>query len=82
MKGPQALAYFRDYLVFGEVAPSGTAEVKHALSLQIPDFEDALQATAAVLIGADYVITRNTGDFRNSPVPAISPAAFIALPPP
>lgn len=50
-----------------------------ALSLGWKDFEDAVQAVCAVQCKADYLITRNLADFKNSPVPAISPAGFLAL---
>ena len=43
------------------------------------DYEDALQAAAAVRIHADYLITRNEKDFRQSEVPAISPTKFLNL---
>jgi predicted nucleic acid-binding protein len=43
------------------------------------DFEDAVQASCANRIGADYIITRNTKDFTTSPVPAITPNDFLVL---
>ncbi len=43
----------------------------------IPDYEDALQCVAAARIKADCIVTRNTKDFRNSPVPALSPDDFL-----
>jgi hypothetical protein len=46
------------------------------------DLEDALQAAAAVAAGVDYIVTRNTADYRQSPIPAILPAAFLAQAPP
>ena len=42
------------------------------------DFEDAVLAYAANLSEADTIITRNTKDFRHSPVTAIDPAEFLA----
>src|SRR5688500_5951314 len=49
--------FLRDLLGFVEVVATGTAEAKHALNLPIPDFEDGMQTAAAVLAGADYIIT-------------------------
>ncbi|MGC9451127.1 MAG: type II toxin-antitoxin system VapC family toxin [Oceanipulchritudo sp.] len=60
-----------------EVCPAGTAEAKAARLLRIPDFEDALQIAAAQSAGAERIITRNTRDFASSPVPAVSPEAFL-----
>ena len=41
------------------------------------DFEDCLQDRCAVSVGAKYIITRNTEDFTESQVPAISPESFL-----
>jgi hypothetical protein len=38
-----------------------------------------VQATAALRIGADYLVTRNKRDFRESPVPTADPATILAL---
>jgi len=43
------------------------------------DFEDALQAAAAVACNADVIVTRNLADFRKSPVQAVSPKDFLKL---
>lgn len=44
----------------------------------ITDFEDALQTTSAIAGGASVIITRNTGDFAGSPLPAMTPEEFLA----
>ena len=56
---------------------------QRARQLPFEDFEDAVVAAVAQASGSQFIITRNTGDFDGSPVPAISPADFltrIALP--
>jgi hypothetical protein len=35
-------------------------------------------AAIAMRESAEYIITRNASDFANSPVPALSPADFLA----
>lgn len=40
------------------------------------DFEDCLQDKCAEEVSADYIITRNLDDFRNSQVKAITPQEF------
>jgi predicted nucleic acid-binding protein len=50
-----------------------------ALSMQISDYEDALQILAAIKSNAQYIITRNVNDFKNSPIPAIMPIDFLEL---
>ena len=41
------------------------------------DFEDCLQDECASDINADYIITRNTKDFKGSMVKAITPEEFL-----
>ncbi|MDR2444994.1 MAG: PIN domain-containing protein [Spirochaetaceae bacterium] len=43
------------------------------------DFEDCLQMESAQTINADYIITRNTNDFRGSAIPIISAEDFLKL---
>jgi len=43
------------------------------------DFEDCLQAECAKEYHANYIITRNGGDFSGSAIPALEPGAFLAL---
>jgi predicted nucleic acid-binding protein len=74
-----AAAAVKDLLRILEVAPVTKSDFQEALTLSIPDFEDAVQATAALRIGADYLVTRNKRDFRESPVPTADPATILAL---
>jgi predicted nucleic acid-binding protein len=53
------------------------ADVKSALAGEMSDYEDALIAYRAKRQKADYIITRNEKDFKQSPVPALSPRAFL-----
>ncbi|MGB6223454.1 type II toxin-antitoxin system VapC family toxin [Haloferula sp.] len=64
-------------LGFVEVATVSTADAKLALKLPMRDFEDALQAASALAWSADFIVTRNLPDYRKSPVPAVTPAAFL-----
>ena len=52
-------------------------DIPEALDTGIDDFEDSLQAVCATRVCADYIITRNEKDFKNSNVPPISPIDFI-----
>jgi len=67
-----------DLITRAEVVPSGTPELEHALSLEMRDFEDAMQIAAAEKCAADVIVTRNTSDFAASPVPALTPEDFLA----
>ena len=43
------------------------------------DFEDCIQDECAVFYEAEYIITRNVGDFTTSEVKAIFPTDFLEL---
>lgn len=66
-------------LKFLQVANASHENVRHALERNdFPDFEDCLQDECAAQNHADYIITRNTDDFSNSHIPAITPSDFLA----
>ncbi len=72
-----ARLFIEHLLEFMDVVAGGGREVRQALQLEIRDFEDALQITAALYGGADCIVTRNVRDYRHSPVPAMTPAKFL-----
>ncbi len=75
----KALAAIDEILGAFEVCPVSSTEARRARNLGMADFEDALQASAAVAARAEYIVTRNTRDFRKSPVKSLTPRAFLAL---
>ena len=42
-----------------------------------PDLEDAYQIEAAVSVEADYIITNDVNGFRRSPIPVLTPGAYV-----
>ncbi|WP_010253301.1 PIN domain-containing protein [Treponema primitia] len=54
-------------------------DINTALSLGISDFEDAVVAATAYREKADYIVTRNAKDFKNSLVPAVTPEELISI---
>ena len=64
-------------LVWARVADANDASARRARALAFGDFEDALQAASAEACGAQWIVTRNTGDFGRSQVPAITPQDFL-----
>lgn len=54
------------------------ADLYNAASLKWNDFEDAVQASIAKRINADYIITRNVKDYKDSEIMALSPSEFLA----
>jgi predicted nucleic acid-binding protein len=69
--------FLNNLLKLVDVATVGAADARLALGLPMTDLEDAFQAAAAVAWKADFIITRNLPDYRKSPIPAISPMAFL-----
>jgi len=61
------------------IEPVDQSILQQALTLGWRDFEDAVQAVAAAQCQADYLVTRNPRDFKQSLVPVITPIEFLAL---
>ena len=55
-----------------------TADLTKAIDMGWDDYEDSLQCAAAERVKADYIITRNVKDFRNSNVLALTPVEYLA----
>lgn len=57
------------------VVPVYRAVLDAAMALPGPDFEDNVQIACAQLARLDLIVTRNTRDFRHSPIAAVEPEA-------
>ncbi len=78
MRGNAAVRDFLgEILSFLAVPSTDHAAARQALGLPIADFEDALQVVSALAAKADFIVTRNTADYRRSPVPSVTPADFL-----
>lgn len=55
----------------------GRNDIMNSMLLNFNDLEDSLVSYCAKREKADYIITRNEKDFKNSPVKAISPEEFF-----
>lgn len=78
--GPQkTAAVLMDLTALLRVEPVDHAVLQQALALGWRDFEDAVQAVTAAQCQADYLVTRNPRDFRQSPIPVITPSEWRAL---
>lgn len=51
--------------------------VENATQSKFDDFEDAMQYRCAQKAKADYIVTRNTKDFKFSEIPALTPEEFL-----
>ncbi len=70
-------AFISELLKFVNVSSTDTKSAEYALSLDVPDFEDALQMSAAKECNADYIITRNIKHYKKSPILAITPKELL-----
>jgi predicted nucleic acid-binding protein len=66
-----------DLLATTDVVPFDHLTARRSLELDFGDFEDAMIASAAETAEMDYIVTRNVKDFNPSPIPALSPEAFL-----
>lgn len=75
----QTKVTLHDVLQVFRVAVVDQGVIQAALILDLSDFEDAVQATAAAASEVAYIITRNEVDFAGSPIPIIHPVNFPVL---
>lgn len=47
------------------------------LACEMADFEDAVMAMTVLHIRADRIVARNLADYKNGPIPAVSPAKML-----
>ncbi len=52
-------------------------DLLRAADLEFSDYEDALQSVCASRAKANYIVTRNIKDFKNSAVPAVKPSELF-----
>ena len=50
-----------------------------AKTMKFNDFEDAVVAASALKEKCDFIATRNIGDFRNSPLKAMTPEELLSI---
>ncbi len=74
----QADTAIKDLIATSEIVPFDHQTAQRSLALKFGDFEDAMIAATAEAAGMDCIVTRNGDDFKESPVPALSPEAFLA----
>jgi predicted nucleic acid-binding protein len=60
------------------ICDTTAADVFTALPLNMPDLEDAILAASAKREKADFIVTRNGQDFKDSAVPCITPTDFLS----
>ena len=53
------------------------SDLSFAAEMFTSDYEDAIQMCQAKRINADFIVTRNIRDFKNSKVPALKPSELL-----
>ena len=67
----------RSILKFVSVAGVDEGCILNALDSEWVDFKDAVQHEVASQIRADYIITRNIKDYKNSTIVVLTPKEFL-----
>lgn len=62
-----------------DIIPVIKNDISAAFKGGFRDYEDAVQASCAQRIKADYIATRNVKDFEKSSVPAVSPDVILRM---
>ncbi|MBR5541633.1 MAG: PIN domain-containing protein [Bacteroides sp.] len=65
---------------FTTITQLNETTIKQAMDCGWNDFEDAVQYHSSLPYAADYIITRNPKDFKNSTIPVYSPTEFLQIP--
>ena len=62
-----------------EIADVTKAIIKKSLKTDFKDFEDAIQYNCALSINKiDFIVTRDTKDFKNSVLPVLTPEEALS----
>jgi len=59
------------------VIPVRNSTLADAFESQHPDFEDNLKIVSAQKFHIDFIVTRNTSHYKNSPIEALTPQEFM-----
>ncbi len=62
-----------------KIISNNETDVRAAIASNIKDYEDALIAFSCKRAGVDFIVTSNKKDFKDSPVPALTPKEFIKM---
>jgi predicted nucleic acid-binding protein len=73
----QALRMMNDLMGTFEISPINRDVLNSALGFDVKDFEDAVQIASALADGVDVIVTRDTKDYRKSPVKVLTPVEFL-----
>lgn len=72
-----AIEFIGNLMDFIDVIGIDKEILVEALKTEIPDFEDSIQSIASSYNQIDFIISRNTKDFKNSNINSLTPQEFI-----
>lgn len=73
-----ARATVRGLLAIAQIALTDHAALQRALTLNMKDYEDAVQTASARAVPLEAIVTRNVSDYEGADVPIFSPDEFLA----
>ena len=76
-KNYKTTEFIRELLQFIQLSSTKTKDAVFATTLNVSDFEDAMQVAAASVCSAEVIATRNLRDYASAPIRAATPAALI-----
>lgn len=74
-----AIRHIRTLLSLFTIAPVNRIVLEGAAASDFNDFEDAVLHEAGIHAGAEYIITRNSLDFKKSKLPVFTPQELINM---
>jgi len=78
--GPKSASkHIATLLSLFSIAPVNRLVLEKSISSRFNDFEDSVLHESALYSGAQYIITRNSIDFKKAKLPIFEPKEFINL---
>jgi predicted nucleic acid-binding protein len=74
-----AINFLKKLRLLLTVLPVDDKIIQKALESGFSDFEDAVQYYTAVENKMDYIITRNTGDYKKSTIKVYTPSQYLKI---
>jgi predicted nucleic acid-binding protein len=72
-----AITFIKKLIEVVDVIGVDKETISRALTSEMKDFEDAIQASAAELFQLDVILTRNKADFTGSAIEVLTPKEFL-----
>ena len=75
----KAIESINSIMALFEIASVNRLVIENALNSKFADFEDSVLHESARHAGAEYIITRNSKDFKKSTIPAYTATEFLSM---